>query len=143
VPFISDLHLSRSQASGDSSASWRASARRRGPLCPRRSLRGWIGDDDVTEQFNSVIVSSFAALVKRGTPLYLCGNAIPARQALLRDRRKLLKDPTVLDLDGTPTLLMLATRSAPTTSTQRWRRKARNRLLQALFLTTPLERRRG
>jgi UDP-2,3-diacylglucosamine hydrolase len=147
--FISDLHLSaeRPEANERFFGFMEGKARGAAALYVLGDLfEVWIGDDDATEKFNSVIVGCFAALVKRGTPLYLMhGN----RDFLLGKRfcaatgGKLLKDPTVLDLDGTPTLLMHGdTLCTDDVDYQRWRRKARNRLLQALFLATPLERRR-
>jgi len=106
----------------------------------------WIGDDAVTEKFNSMVVGCFAALVKRGTPVYLMhGN----RDFLLGKRfcaatgGTLLEDPTVVDVEGTPTLLMHGdTLCTDDVDYQRWRRKARNRFLQTLFLLTSLETRR-
>jgi UDP-2,3-diacylglucosamine hydrolase len=147
--FISDLHLSaeRPEANERFFGFMEGKARDAAALYVLGDLfEVWIGDDDASEKFNSVIVGSFAALVKRGTPLYLMhGN----RDFLLGKRfcaatgGTLLKDPTVLDLEGTPTLLMHGdTLCTDDVDYQRWRRKARNRLLQALFLATPLEPRR-
>ena len=147
--FISDLHLSaeRPEANERFFGFMEGKARGAAALYVLGDLfEVWIGDDDVTDQFNSVIVGCFAALVKRGTPLYLMhGN----RDFLLGKRfcaatgGKLLKDPTVLDLDGTPTLLMHGdTLCTDDVDYQRWRKKARNRLLQFVFLALSLDRRR-
>jgi UDP-2,3-diacylglucosamine hydrolase len=55
----------------------------------------------------------------------------------------LLGDPSVADIDGTPTLLMHGdTLCTDDLDYQRWRRKARNRFLQLIFLAMSLDRRR-
>ena len=147
--FISDLHLSaeRPEANERFFGFMQGKARGAAALYVLGDLfEVWIGDDDVAEKFNSVIVGSFAALTKAGTPVYLMhGN----RDFLIGKRfcratgATLLKDPAVLDIAGTPTLLMHGdTLCTDDVDYQRWRKKARNRVVQAVFLAASLERRR-
>ena len=106
----------------------------------------WIGDDDGADKFNTTIIEAFARLTKGGTALYLMhGN----RDFLLGKRfcaatvGTLLTDPTVVDIDGMPTLLMHGdTLCTDDVDYQRWREKARNPLFQAIYLAKSLERRR-
>ena len=147
--FVSDLHLTaeRPEANDKFFGFMERTARGAKALYVLGDLfEVWIGDDGVAEKFNGSVVGAFAALVKSGTPLYLMhGN----RDFLLGKRfcaatgGTLLEDPTVVDVDGTPTLLMHGdTLCTDDVDYQRWRRKARNRFLQAVFLLMSLERRR-
>ena len=147
--FISDLHLSaeRPEANERFFGFMEGKARGAAALYVLGDLfEVWIGDDDLAETFNSVIVGCFAALVKRGVPLYLMhGNRdfLLGRRFCAATGGTMLKDPTVVDIDGTPTLVMHGdTLCTDDVDYQRWRRKARNRLLQAVFLATSIERRR-
>ena len=147
--FISDLHLSaeRPEANERFFGFMEGKARGAAALYVLGDLfEVWIGDDDLAEKFNNVITAAFAALTKAGTPVYLMhGN----RDFLLGKRfcqatgATLLEDATVVDVEGTRTLLMHGdTLCTDDLDYQRWRRKARNRLLQAVFLATSVERRR-
>ena len=147
--FISDLHLSaeRPKANERFFGFMEGKVRGAAALYVLGDLfEAWIGDDDVADQFNNRVVGAFAALRKAGTPTYLMhGN----RDFLLGKRfcaatgGTLLEDPTVIDVDGTPTLLMHGdTLCTDDLDYQRWRRKARNRFLQWIFLATSLQMRR-
>ena len=147
--FVSDLHLTaeRPEANDKFFGFMERTARGATALYVLGDLfEVWIGDDGVAEKFNGSVVGAFSALVKSGTPLYLMhGN----RDFLLGKRfcaatgGTLLEDPAVVDVDGTPTLLMHGdTLCTDDVDYQRWRRKARNRFLQAVFLLMSLERRR-
>jgi UDP-2,3-diacylglucosamine hydrolase len=69
----------------------------------------WAGDDDMEDRLNGVVADAFAALHASGTGVYflhgnrdfLVGDAF-ARRA----QATLLSDPALIDLYGTPTLLM-------------------------------------
>ena len=148
--FVSDLHLTaeRPEANERFFRFMEGKARSAAALYVLGDLfEAWIGDDDLAEKFNSVVVGFFAALVKSGTPVYLMhGN----RDFLIGKRfcratgAGLLKDPTVVDIDGTPTLLMHGdTLCIDDVDYQAWRKKARNRLFQALFLVKSREKRRA
>jgi UDP-2,3-diacylglucosamine hydrolase len=147
--FISDLHLTaeRPEANERFFRFMEGIARGAAALYVLGDLfEVWIGDDDLAEGFNSLIVGFFAALVKSGTPLYLMhGNRdfLLGRRFCHATGATLLKDPTVLDIAGAPTLLMHGdTLCTDDVDYQRWRRKARNPLFQAIFLAKPLDRRR-
>jgi len=148
--FVSDLHLTaeRPEANERFFRFMEGKARGAAALYVLGDLfEAWIGDDDLAEKFNSVFVGFFAALEKSGTPVYLMhGN----RDFLIGKRfcratgAGLLKDPTVVDIDGTPTLLMHGdTLCIDDVDYQAWRKKARNRLFQALFLVKSREKRRA
>jgi UDP-2,3-diacylglucosamine hydrolase len=146
--FISDLHLSaeRPEASEKFFAFMAGKARGAAALYVLGDLfEVWIGDDD-PDEFNRRIVDAFAALVKSGTPLYLMhGNRdfLLGRRFCAATGGTLLADPTVVDVDGTPTLLMHGdTLCTDDHDYQKWRRKARNRVLQFVFLALSLDRRR-
>lgn len=148
--FISDLHLTaeRPEANERFFRFIEDKARDAAALYVLGDLfEVWIGDDDLAGKFNSVVVGFFAALVKSGTPLYLMhGNRdfLMGRRFSRATGATLLKDPSVVDVDGTPTLLMHGdTLCTDDVDYQAWRRKARNRILQAVFLARPLEKRRA
>jgi UDP-2,3-diacylglucosamine hydrolase len=148
--FISDLHLTaeRPEANERFFGFMEGKARGAAALYVLGDLfEAWIGDDDVVERFNAVIVGFFAALTKSGTPLFLMhGN----RDWLIGERfcretgGKLLPDPTLADIDGTPTLLMHGdTLCTDDTEYQAWRRKALDPAFQGMFLSKSLEERRA
>lgn len=146
--FISDLHLTaeRPEANERFFRFMEGSARGAAALYVLGDLfEVWIGDDDLAEKFNSLIADFFAALVKSGTPVYLMhGNRdfLIGRRFCRATGATLLKDPTVLGI-GTPTLLMHGdTLCTDDVDYQRWRKKARNRVFQAVFLAKSLEQRR-
>lgn len=147
--FISDLHLSaeRPEANERFFGFMEGKARQARTLYVLGDLfEFWHGDDDVSEKLNSAIVDRFALLTKGGTALYLMqGNRdfLLGRRFCAATGGTLLQDPTVVDVDGTPTLLMHGdTLCTDDVDYQKWRRKARNRLLQFIFLSLSLERRR-
>jgi UDP-2,3-diacylglucosamine hydrolase len=106
----------------------------------------WAGDDDLSDAFNRDIASGLRALTGRGVATHLIhGN----RDFLLREGFaaatgvRLLTDRVVVDLYGTPTLLM----HGDLLCTDDWRYQAfrkvvRNGGVQRLFLRLPLERRK-
>ena len=104
----------------------------------------WIGDDDVTP-FNTRIASAFKALSKHCPIYFMHGN----RDFAIRDGwlnkagMTLLKEQTVIDLYGTPTLLThgdeLCTRDV---AYQKFRKKSRGWWWPRLMLTLPLWYRR-
>ena len=148
--FISDLHLTaeRPEANERFFRFIEDKARGAAALYVLGDLfEVWIGDDDLAERFNSVVVGFFAALVKSGTPLYLMhGNRdfLMGRRFCRATGATLLKDPSVVDIEGTPTLLMHGdTLCTDDLDYQAWRKKARNRVLQAVFLARSLEKRRA
>jgi UDP-2,3-diacylglucosamine hydrolase len=106
----------------------------------------WIGDDD-RNSFTDDIVNAFHALANKDVPIYFIhGN----RDFLIRDGftkragMKLLPEQQVIDLYGSPTLLMhgdeLCTKDI---AYQRFRKKARSWWWPALMLRLPLNLRRN
>jgi len=106
----------------------------------------WIGDDDIVEPFNAVVVGLLRDLTRKGTPVrFMHGN----RDFLIGERfcaasgAQLLQDPTVAELEGVKTLLMHGdTLCTDDLDYQAWRRTARNPAFQADFLSKSLPERR-
>jgi UDP-2,3-diacylglucosamine hydrolase len=69
----------------------------------------WAGDDDLGDPFNARICAALAGLAAGGTQtFFMAGNRdfLAGEQFGVSSRLTFLKDPTVIDLAGTPTLLM-------------------------------------
>ena len=106
----------------------------------------WIGDDDIVEPFNAVVVGLLRDLTQKGTPVrFMHGN----RDFLIGERfcaatgAQLLQDPTVAEVEGVKTLLMHGdTLCTDDLDYQAWRRTARNPAFQADFLAKSLPERR-
>jgi UDP-2,3-diacylglucosamine hydrolase len=106
----------------------------------------WIGDDDIVEPFNAVVVGLLRDLTQKGTPVrFMHGN----RDFLIGERfcaatgAQLLQDPTVAEIEGAKTLLMHGdTLCTDDLDYQAWRRTARNPAFQADFLSKSLPERR-
>ncbi len=104
-------------------------------------FEAWVGDDDPSEA-GAFVAERLRALVEAGVPAYfirgnrdfLLGDAYAARCGMT-----LLDDPTVVDLYGTPTLLLhgdlLCTDDA---AYQQFRAQTRDPQWQAQFLAQPL-----
>jgi UDP-2,3-diacylglucosamine hydrolase len=108
-------------------------------------FESWIGDDDDTA-LPARVAQALRALHDSGVPIhfmhgnrdFLLGTDYAEHAGL-----NLLADPTVIDLCGERVLLMHGdTLCTDDLEYQAWRRKTRNRLLQAVFLATPLGGRR-
>ena len=104
-------------------------------------FEAWVGDDDPSEA-GAFVAERLRALVEAGVPTYfirgnrdfLLGDAYATRCGMT-----LLDDPTVVDLYGTPSLLLhgdlLCTDDAPY---QQFRAQTRDPQWQAQFLAQPL-----
>jgi UDP-2,3-diacylglucosamine hydrolase len=69
----------------------------------------WAGDDDLGDPFNAQICTALAELAAGGTrTFFMAGNRdfLAGEQFGVSSRLTFLADPTVIDLAGTPTLLM-------------------------------------
>lgn len=106
----------------------------------------WVGDDDDTPPYPA-LRSALRELTTSGTRCCLMhGNRdfLIGRTFARNTGCSLLRDPTLLDLAGTPTLLMhgdlLCTDDVPY---QRFRRRVRNPIVQRLFLWKSLAKRRS
>lgn len=108
-------------------------------------FEAWIGDDDDNAHYQQVIAGLRAATV-RGLPIWIMhGN----RDFLLGDRFAratgctLLADPSLIELDGLPTLLMHGdTLCTDDQEYLQFRNLVRNPDWQRQFLAKPLEERR-
>ena len=147
--FISDLHLAaeRPAATQAFSAFLRDVATGADALYILGDLfEYWAGDDDLTDPFNARVAAELAAVARR-IPVYLIhGN----RDFLLlsgfarASGVRLLPDPYMLELYGTPTLLMHGDLLCTDDHRyQAFRRVVRNRLVQRVALLLPLARRKA
>jgi UDP-2,3-diacylglucosamine hydrolase len=143
--FISDLHLTdaRPEINRVFFEFLRGPARTADALYILGDLfEYWAGDDDLGEPFNARVAAGLKDLVEAGVPAYLMhGN----RDFLLFDGFvrtsgvRLLSDPTVLDLYGTRTVLLHGdTLCTEDKRYQKFRRHARKRFWQQVFLAQPL-----
>lgn len=147
--FISDLHLSEERAAANEQfiGFLEGKARSAGALYVLGDLfEYWIGDDDLEEPFNAVMAGLLRALTRAGVPVYFMhGN----RDFLLGEAfcratgAELLPDPSVVQIDGQPTLLVHGdTLCTDDHDYQNWRRVARSEQWQREFLARPRDERR-
>src|SRR2546423_14912751 len=69
----------------------------------------WVGDDDLDDPLNRSVAGAFAALSAEGIAVnFMHGNRdlLVGREFAARAHARLLDDPLLLILHGTPTLLM-------------------------------------
>lgn len=107
----------------------------------------WAGDDDLVEPFHTAIAQQLSTLAQSGTRLYLMhGN----RDFLIGDaflkaaNITLLPDPTLIDLYGTPTLLMHGdTLCTDDVEYQKFRLMVRSAQYQQAALAKPLAERKA
>jgi UDP-2,3-diacylglucosamine hydrolase len=69
----------------------------------------WVGDDELSSPLNARVASALHELTKTGVHVYLMhGNRdfLLAQQFASASGARLLIDPSLIDLHGTPTLLM-------------------------------------
>ena len=109
--FVSDLHLSADQPK--ITQMFLSFLRNEAPHSEALYILGdlfeyWLGDDAVTPDYQ-IVLSALRQLTEQGTPIYIMhGN----RDFLMGHRFEaqtgcqLINDPTLIDLYGTPTLLM-------------------------------------
>ncbi len=146
--FVSDLHLCPSRPAINQTFFDFL----RGPAARAEALyilgdlfEYWAGDDD-DDEFNGSVLSALRTLSDSGVALYLMhGN----RDFLIGERfgaacrARLLPDPILLTLYGTPTLLMHGdTLCTEDTGYQQFRAKVRNPEFQQQFLTQPVTTRK-
>jgi UDP-2,3-diacylglucosamine hydrolase len=148
--FISDLHLAedRPQANERFIAFLEGEARAAQALYILGDFfEYWIGDEDLGEPFNAVIAGLLRGLSRHGTELYFMhGNRdfLVGAGFCEATGARLLEDPTVVQLEGEPTLLMHGdTLCTDDHDYQAWRRTARDPAWQGAFLAKSLAERRG
>lgn len=150
VLFISDLHLSHL----DSPVTDRFTrfCRSIGASCEALYVLGdlfefWVGDDTADEPLNHHACAELARLHSVGVPVYFMhGNRdfLAGPGFLAAANATLLEDPAVIDLHGTPTLLMhgdlLCTDDL---AYQAFRRHVRDPEVQRRFLASSVEARKA
>jgi UDP-2,3-diacylglucosamine hydrolase len=107
----------------------------------------WIGDDELEDAFHRSIGDALAALSRGGTPLYFMqGNrdVLVGRRFAEHTGAGLIADPALVDLYGTPTLLMHGdTMCIDDHAYQAFRAYTHDPANQAQFLALPAEARRA
>jgi UDP-2,3-diacylglucosamine hydrolase len=107
-------------------------------------FEAWIGDDYV-EPALAPVIDAFAALTSTGVPLFvMAGNRdfLMGNEFEQQTGCRLLPDPSIIDLYGTPTLLMHGdTLCTDDVDYQQLRQRFRDPEWQQQFLATPVEQR--
>ncbi len=142
--FISDLHLEESRP--DITRAFLRFLEERAAGADRLFILGdffeaWIGDDERT-QLQETIAGALRQLSDRGTKIFLMhGNRdfLIGEDFCSRAGASLLPDPSVIDLYGTPTLLMHGdSLCTADTEYQKFRTNMRNPQWQQMILQRPL-----
>ena len=146
--FISDLHLSPETPTGTDTLL--RFLRETAPQAESLYVLGdlfeyWIGDEGLDQPYAKQIAQAFRTLADRGVRTYFMhGN----RDFLIGERfaqasgLQLLRDPALVDLYGTPTVLMHGdTLCSDDYEYQKFRAMVRNPAWQQAFLTKPLDER--
>jgi UDP-2,3-diacylglucosamine hydrolase len=143
--FISDLHLCRERP--EINVLFFRFLRHRVPASDALYILGdlfeyWAGDDDLAEPLHAQIAESLKQVSDAGLPLYFMhGNRdfLVGQEFTRVTGAKLLPDPTVVDLYGTPTLLMHGdTLCTDDVKYQAFRAQVRDPAWQRDFLAKPL-----
>jgi UDP-2,3-diacylglucosamine hydrolase len=143
--FISDLHLTRERP--ETTALFQRFLHEIAPTADALYILGdlfeyWAGDDDLAEPFNAESAGALRIVSDRGVPIFFMhGN----RDFLIGDGfaeaagLKILRDPTLMSLHGTPTLLMHGdTLCTDDVKYQAFRAQVRDPAWQKDFLAKPL-----
>ncbi len=147
--FISDLHLSEERPGANET--FFSFIEEKASKADSLYILGdffeyWAGDDDLAEPFHSVIAGFLRGLSESGVELYVMhGNRdfLVGRRFCAETGAVLLEDPTVMQLGGTPTLLMHGdTLCTGDVDYQAWRQVARSADWQREFMSRSLEARR-
>jgi UDP-2,3-diacylglucosamine hydrolase len=148
--FVADLHLcpERPQTTRIFEDFLRGTARQADALYILGDLfEYWAGDDDLADPHHAAVVSALAQLHDSGTALYFMhGNRdFLIGEAFTRAARAtLFPDPSLIDLYGTPTLLMHGdTLCSSDTAYLAFRAQVRQPDWQTAFLARPLAERKA
>jgi UDP-2,3-diacylglucosamine hydrolase len=148
--FVSDLHLSpeRPQTTQIFENFSRHTASRAEALYILGDLfEYWAGDDDLADPHHAVVANILAELSRSGTAVFFMhGNRdfLIARDFALAAHARLIPDPTLIDLYGTPTLLMHGDTLCTSDSAYlAFRAKVRQSAWQTEFLAHPLAQRKA
>ncbi|CAM2957825.1 UDP-2,3-diacylglucosamine diphosphatase [Vibrio rarus] len=146
--FISDLHLTPSR--NDMTDAFIRFMRQQAPGADAVYILGdlfefWVGDDD-DSPLNNTVISEIKTLVSSGTPCYFVqGNRdfLVGKQFQKKSHAILLGDETLIDLYGTPTLIMHGdTLCTDDIKYQNFRKKVHMKWLQWVYNHIPLALRR-
>lgn len=148
--FVSDLHLSPDRPAP--AAAFVAFLRTQATGAQALYILGdlfefWAGDDGLDDPFHQTVASALRELAARGVAVHVMrGN----RDFLLGARfeaasgARLMEDAAVIDLHGTPTLLMHGdTLCTEDLRYQAFRARVRHPMVQRLFLALPKSLRQG
>jgi UDP-2,3-diacylglucosamine hydrolase len=148
--FISDLHLcaTRQAINGVFYDFLRSRARAADALYILGDLfEYWAGDDDLSDPFNRDVADALATVSGNGTPIFfLHGNRdfLIGEGLAHRTGFTILEDPSLIDLYGTPTLIMHGdTLCTDDVSYIEFRDSVRNAQWIAGFLARPLSERKA
>lgn len=150
VLFVADLHLGPEHP--QATKVFEEFARSIAPKAEALYILGdlfeyWAGDDDLTDPHHAAVANTLAELSQSGTAVYIMhGN----RDFLMDEgfarvaRARLIPDPTLIDLYGTPTLLMHGdTLCTGDTAYLAFRAKVRQSTWKTEFLARPLAERKA
>lgn len=149
IIFISDLHLDANHP--DTTAIFLRFLHEQTTQAKALYILGdffesWIGDDDLSP-FNQQIIDALQTATRGGLPIYfLHGNRdfLLGKKFFQATGCKLLPDETVIEIDGTQTLLMHGdTLCTEDKAYLKFRKKARNKFFQFLFLWKSLAKRKA
>lgn len=148
--FVSDLHLSPERP--QTTRIFEDFTRRVAPGAEALYILGdlfeyWAGDDDLADPHHASVAAALASLRRDGTAVYIMhGN----RDFLMAEgfadaaRARLIPDPALIDLYGTPTLLTHGdTLCSDDTAYLAFRARVREPAWQADFLALPLAARKA
>ena len=148
--FISDLHLSADhpEISTAFSEFLSTTAARAEALYILGDLfEYWAGDDDIHDPFNQQVIQALSGLSAKGVSIYLMhGNRdfLMGETLAVACGARLLSDPTLVKIHGTPTLLMHGdTLCSDDTDYMAFRAQVRDPQWQADFLAHPLAQRKA
>lgn len=148
--FIADLHLGPERP--HTTRVFEEFARRTAPQAEALYILGdlfefWAGDDDLADPHQASVANALAELGRSGTTVFIMhGNRdlLMAEDFARAAHASLIPDPTLIDLYGTPTLLMhgdtLCTDDAAYLA---FRTKVRQPAWQTEFLARPLAERKA
>jgi UDP-2,3-diacylglucosamine hydrolase len=106
----------------------------------------WAGDDDIGDPFNQSVVQAFRTLSDHGVPLFFIhGNRdfLIGKDFAEASGMTLLTDPSLVDIHGSPTLLMHGdSLCTDDTNYMEFRAKVRDPEWQTSFLAQPLAQRK-
>lgn len=148
--FISDLHLSADHA--DSMAAFRRFIGEFAPHAEQLYILGdlfeyWAGDDDSSDPFHAEVIALLRSLSTSQTQVFILhGNRDLLMGAALAAacHAKLIAEPTLIDLYGTPTLLSHGdTLCTDDIEYQKFRAQVHSAAFQSQFLAQPLAARKA